>query len=86
MPNCDFRTTAYSVTYKTYGMTDAQGKTVYSLITKENRVQDITKERVTRSAIIGVVGESLQVGSTMKSSSKNNEDTPFGYIDAARER
>ena len=66
MLNRDFKTTAYSVTYEAYETTDAQGRTVYLPITEENRAQDVAKKRVTRSTIIGVVDEPLQMGSTIK--------------------
>ncbi|WP_454996601.1 peptide MFS transporter [Capnocytophaga leadbetteri] len=86
MLNRDFKTTAYSVTYEAYETTDAQGRTVYLPITEENRAQDVAKKRVTRSTIIGVVDEPLQVGSTIKLLSKNNKNTSFGYVNTAKEQ
>lgn len=86
MLNRDFKTTAYSVTYQAYEMTDAYGQTQYLPITEENQNELPDLKAVERNTIIGVTDQHLEVGSTIKLLSKNNKNTSFGYVDAEKEQ
>ena len=82
----DFKTTAYSVSYKAYEQTDTQGRTTYIPITEENRVARPDLKIVERTTIIGVADYHLKVGQEIKLLSKNNKNTSFGYVDAEKEQ
>lgn len=86
MLNRDFKTTAYSVTYKAYEHVDKEGKKTYLPITEENREAHPNLKIVEQTTIIGLTDIHLKVGQEIKLLSKNNKSTSFGYVDAEKEQ
>ena len=86
MLNRDFKTTAYSVTYKAYEHVDKEGKKTYLPITEENREAQPDLKIVEQTTIIGLTDIHLKVGQEIKLLSKNNKNTSFGYVDAEKEQ
>ena len=86
MLNRDFKTTAYSVTYKAYEHVDKEGKKTYLPITEENREAQPDLKIVEQTTIIGLTDIHLKVGQEIKLLSKNNKNTSLGYVDAEKEQ
>ena len=84
MLNRDFKTTAYSVSYKAYEQVDDKNQTSYIPITEENRNAHPELKIVERTTIIGVAETHLNVGQEIKLLSKNNKNTSFAYADAQK--